>query len=200
VGETVEAVQDALVDAGVDVPGGADGVYGNDTMAAVAAYQRRDGDLQVTGAVDMATARALGVYADPEAAAETTTAQARTVAATTVAPVRAAPVEVPAHPLDTDNGFRWWPIIVAAAVIALAAGVAGRRRYVVARRAARRWARVHPSTSPRRSVADGRRAGDPEPTTPVPTGRIYDHESEAAGTPAEADSVSQLSGAPPTQQ
>ena len=40
-GEIVEAVQEALIAAGVEVPGGADGVYGNDTMAAVAAYQRR---------------------------------------------------------------------------------------------------------------------------------------------------------------
>ena len=62
-GEVVEAVQEALVRAGVDVPGGADGVYGNDTMATVAEYQRRTDGLQATGAVDLATARSLGVYA-----------------------------------------------------------------------------------------------------------------------------------------
>ena len=65
-GELVSAVQDALIAAGVDVAGGADGVYGNDTMAAVAEYQRRNDGLQVTGAVDMATARSLGVYEDPQ--------------------------------------------------------------------------------------------------------------------------------------
>ena len=42
-------------------------MYGNDTMAAVAEYQRRNDGLQETGAVDIATARALGVYEDPEA-------------------------------------------------------------------------------------------------------------------------------------
>ncbi|MAT04402.1 MAG: hypothetical protein CL424_05090, partial [Acidimicrobiaceae bacterium] len=61
-GEAVIETQAALIEAGIDVPGGADGVYGNDTMAAVAEYQRQVGDLQVTGAVDEATARSLGIY------------------------------------------------------------------------------------------------------------------------------------------
>ena len=71
-GETVAAVQEALVAAGIDVPGGADGVYGNDTMVAVAEYQRRNGGLQETGAVDVATARSLGVYEDPDASDDAT--------------------------------------------------------------------------------------------------------------------------------
>ncbi len=65
-GDVVVAVQEAVMAAGVEVPGGADGVYGNDTMIAVADYQRLVGDLQVTGAVDLATARSLGVYSDGE--------------------------------------------------------------------------------------------------------------------------------------
>ncbi|MEM8620142.1 MAG: GDSL-type esterase/lipase family protein [Actinomycetota bacterium] len=67
-GEVVSAVQQAVVDAGVALPGGVDGVFGNETMFAVAEYQRLVGDLQVTGAVDMATARALGVFEDDDAA------------------------------------------------------------------------------------------------------------------------------------
>ena len=66
-GEVVAAVQEALIAAGVEVDGGADGVYGNDTMAAVAEYQRRNDALQETGAVDIATARSLGVYQEPDA-------------------------------------------------------------------------------------------------------------------------------------
>ncbi len=65
-GDVVVAVQEAIIAAGVELPGGADGVYGNDTMIAVADYQRLVGDLQVTGAVDVATARSLGVYSDDE--------------------------------------------------------------------------------------------------------------------------------------
>ena len=89
-GDVVTAVQEALMAAGVEVPGGADGVYGNDTMIAVAEYQRRTGGLQMTGAVDMATARSLGVYEDPDAASETAAAPATTVTPTVPAVAQAA--------------------------------------------------------------------------------------------------------------
>jgi peptidoglycan hydrolase-like protein with peptidoglycan-binding domain len=189
-GEIVEAVQEALIAAGVEVPGGADGVYGNDTMAAVAAYQRRHDGLQVTGAVDLATARSLGVYDEPGAVNEASALPTTTVAATTLPlPARSAAGSETREPPDTDGGLPRWPLVAASAVVALAAAVAGRRRYVVAQRAARRWARVHPATSPRRSVADMRRAGE-RPTTAEtgPAGWIYDHELEepAAVEPAEA--------------
>ena len=69
--------EQALMAADVEVTGGADGVYGNDTMAAVAEYQRSD-DLQVTGVVDMATARALGVYREFTDEAPATRAPATT--------------------------------------------------------------------------------------------------------------------------
>ena len=191
-GETVEAVQKALIAADVELAGGADGVYGNDTMAAVADYQRRHDDLQVTGAVDLATARSLGVYEDPEAddaATATSTTSPATVAATTVpVPARAAGVGEPSEPPGTDGGLPRWPLVVGFAVVALAAAVAGRRRYVVAQRAARRWARVHPATSPRRSVADMRRAGELPATTETAPARIYDRalEESAPVDPAEA--------------
>jgi peptidoglycan hydrolase-like protein with peptidoglycan-binding domain len=156
-GESVSAVQEALMDAGVEVPGGADGVYGNDTMAAVAEYQQAN-DLQVTGAVDMATARALGVYEDaPDQPVATGTA---TPATNVFQPPSSASSGGQTEMIDGDT--RRWPLVIvatAALVAALAAAVVGRHRYVVAQRSARRWARVHPATSPRRSVADLRRAG-----------------------------------------
>jgi peptidoglycan hydrolase-like protein with peptidoglycan-binding domain len=148
-GAEVKAVQEALIAADVELAGGADGEYGNDTMAAVAAYQRLHDDLQVTGAVDIATARSLGVYEDPDdETTSTTSAAATTVAATTVpAPARAVGAGESAEPPDDDGGLPRLPLVAGAAVVALAATVAGRRRYVVARRAARRWARVHPATA-----------------------------------------------------
>jgi peptidoglycan hydrolase-like protein with peptidoglycan-binding domain len=178
-GETVTAVQEALIAAGVELPGGADGVYGNDTMAAVASYQRRHDDLQVTGAVDIATARSLGVYADPEgdeALPSTTIPPSTTVsAATPPAPTRAAGVVESSDAGEAGGGLPRWPLVVGTAVVAVAAAVAARRRYVVAQRSARRWARVHPATSPRRSVADMRRTGElPTATSTAP--QIYDHE------------------------
>jgi peptidoglycan hydrolase-like protein with peptidoglycan-binding domain len=182
-GEPVEAVQDALIAAGVEVRGGADGVYGNDTMAAVAEYQRATDGLQVTGAVDMATARSLGVIEDPDAVEEATPTTAPS------APTTAAAVTVPAHGADTEassestgsasGSMPRWSIVTALAVVVLAAAVVARRRHVVAQRAARRWARVHPATSPRRSVADMRRTGELpaiDATRAAPV--VYDHQLE----------------------
>ena len=182
-GDTVTAVQEALIAAGIDVQGGADGVYGNDTMIAVAAYQRRNDDLQETGAVDMATARALGVFEDPDSADETTTTTATTVAASTTVPVpvKVAATGESAEPADRGDGLLRWPLVAAAVVALLTAALVSRRRYVVAKRSARRWARVHPATSPRRSVAEMRRTGE-LPTTAGPAGRIYDHELEQPAT------------------
>jgi Putative peptidoglycan binding domain len=179
-GETVTAVQEALIAASIDLPGGADGVYGNDTMAAVAEYQRRNDDLQETGAVDMSTARALGVFEDPDAVMETTTTTVTAVAATTVpVPAQATATDERAELVESnsDDGLPRWLLATAGVVIALTAALVGRRRYVVAKRSARRWARVHPATSPRRSVADMRRTGE-LPAVTSPADRIYDHELE----------------------
>ena len=59
-GRSVRDVQRALVRHGVRLFGGADGIYGLRTVAAVKAFQRRNG-LSQTGSVDEATARALGL-------------------------------------------------------------------------------------------------------------------------------------------
>jgi Putative peptidoglycan binding domain len=182
-GDEVEAVQEALIAAGIDLPGGADGVYGNDTMAAVAEYQRGNDELQQTGAVDMSTARALGIIEDPDAADDTTTTTATTVAATTTvpAPVQAAADSESAEPVDRGGGLLRWPLGAAAVVAALTAALLNRRRYVVAKRSARRWARVHPATSPRKSVADMRRTGE-LPAVTGPASQIYDHQLEQPAT------------------
>ena len=159
-GDDVAAVQEAIAAAGVDVPGGADGVYGNDTMAAVAEYQRRDGGLQVTGAVDLATARTLGVYVDPN----------DTSSDTPISPVVDAPALAVPQEGDIDavadpdvrpagGGVSVWLVVVAVSSV-LGLIVVARRRYVVMQRAARRRARIHPSASPHRSVADLRRSGE----------------------------------------
>ena len=125
-------------------------------MAAVAEYQRSNDTLLVTGAVDIATARALGVYQD--AADETPT----TAPATTVPRSRTPPPPCDAaEPTASDNARTLpWILITATLIVAPAAVVVGRRRYVVAQRSARRRLRVHPATSPGRSVADLRRAGE----------------------------------------
>ncbi len=59
-GVQVTAVQQALIRAGVPPAGGADGIFGAGTAAAVKAFQRAKG-LTATGVVDAATSRALGL-------------------------------------------------------------------------------------------------------------------------------------------
>lgn len=63
-GQRVIALQSALVAAGIAVRGGVDGDFGGGTSAAVMEFQRRRG-LSVTGRVDDATARALGLSKMP---------------------------------------------------------------------------------------------------------------------------------------
>jgi peptidoglycan hydrolase-like protein with peptidoglycan-binding domain len=180
-GDVVRAVQDALIAAGVDVPGGADGVYGDSTMIAVAEFQRRNPPLDETGAVDEATAVALGVHTDPDAPTPTTAAPSITAATAAPAAPDVASITPAAAAASGGRGTTqwtswWWPIaLVAVVVVAAVAAVSARRRYVVAQRSARRWARVHPATSPNRSVADMRRAGE----LPARPG-VYDHELEDA--------------------
>lgn len=187
-GPTVTAVQEALIAEGIDLPGGADGEYGNDTMVAVAAFQRTRPELQVTGAVDLDTAQALGVVDDPEAAAPTSSGALApaTVAATAAPP---DPVELSSDgaadaatgepdgvaatgDLDEGGSPPLLALVGAGIVVACIGAVVARRRYVVVRRRQRRWARVHPATSPRRSVADLRRDGR------LPATTLYDHRLE----------------------
>lgn len=172
-GDAVSRVQAALVEAGIDLPGGADGVYGNDTMAAVAAYQRAQGDLQVTGAVDLATARSLGAVDDADAPAPAAAdAGAATITAPAQQPTGAATGDGLVAAPDDDGASPPWPVVAIAVILLLVVAVALRRRQVLARRA-RRWARVHPATSPHRSVADLRRAGTlpHRQAADMPTGR-----------------------------
>ena len=67
-GADVVTLQNALIAAGVTVPGGADGVFGPATKSALTAYQSRSG-LATTGTVDEATAAALGLTTPAPAAA-----------------------------------------------------------------------------------------------------------------------------------
>lgn len=63
-GSRVAALQNALIRAGIPVPGGADGFFGSGTAGAVMKFQKAKG-LRVTGKVDQATATALGLTAMP---------------------------------------------------------------------------------------------------------------------------------------
>ena len=58
----VQSLQNALIQANIVVRGGADGVFGSATTAAVMAFQRRE-ELHVTGVVDTATGDRLGLAA-----------------------------------------------------------------------------------------------------------------------------------------
>ena len=68
-GNTVKQLQQALLDAGVTVRGGADGIFGPATAEALKSFQTSQG-LPATGVVDQATAEAL---ADPKAPSSPTT-------------------------------------------------------------------------------------------------------------------------------
>jgi peptidoglycan hydrolase-like protein with peptidoglycan-binding domain len=63
-GARVKALQQALLNAGVPVMGGADGIFGASTAGAVMNFQRAKG-LSPTGKVDDATAQLLGLAAAP---------------------------------------------------------------------------------------------------------------------------------------
>ena len=69
-GEAVKALQKALMAAGVFVPGGADGSFGQATKTAVSSFQRWNG-LTVTGTLTPATARALGLSSGSGAVPDT---------------------------------------------------------------------------------------------------------------------------------
>jgi murein DD-endopeptidase MepM/ murein hydrolase activator NlpD len=63
-GDSVALVQRALIAAGIQVNGGADGVFGGGTASAIQAFQTAKG-LKPTGRLDQRTAIALGVVAPP---------------------------------------------------------------------------------------------------------------------------------------
>jgi murein DD-endopeptidase MepM/ murein hydrolase activator NlpD len=94
-GEAVWSVQQALINNGVVVKGGADGAFGLATTVALASYQSRKG-LPVTRILDHATAFSLGLVsvAPPALVAAAAPAATTRVAAPSMAP--AAPVAAPA--------------------------------------------------------------------------------------------------------
>lgn len=75
-GDAVRTVQKALMDAGIYVPGGVDGVYGPATKSAVSNYQRWNG-LTVTGTVTQAVVKALGLTGSSGSGGSSTPAPAR---------------------------------------------------------------------------------------------------------------------------
>ena len=86
-GDAVWSLQQSLINNGVSVKGGADGRFGLATSIAIGKFQSAKG-LNVTRAVDEATAIALGLLAAPAPKA-TATATKSVVAAAVVAPVAA---------------------------------------------------------------------------------------------------------------
>ena len=63
-GDNVRVVQNALINAGITVNGGADGIFGGGTAVAIAEFQNRN-SLTATGKLDYATAIKLGVTTPP---------------------------------------------------------------------------------------------------------------------------------------
>jgi peptidoglycan hydrolase-like protein with peptidoglycan-binding domain len=63
-GDAVRALQQALLNQGIALPGGVDGVFGAGTVKAVKQFQTRNG-LNATGVVDDATSLALGLTTNP---------------------------------------------------------------------------------------------------------------------------------------
>ncbi|MGA0065217.1 MAG: peptidoglycan-binding protein [Ilumatobacteraceae bacterium] len=89
-GDAVWTVQQALINAGVDVKGGADGVFGVATTVALMSFQQRE-KLSVTKVLDHATAARLGLIPQSEVPAPVVVSRPAPV----VAPV-ATPVATPA--------------------------------------------------------------------------------------------------------
>ena len=89
------ALQQALINAGIPVRGGADGIFGSRTAGAVMAFQRAKG-LTASGKVDDATAAALGLAAMAAPAA----------AAAPAVQLEAKPVQGPCYYGDSWNASR----------------------------------------------------------------------------------------------
>jgi murein DD-endopeptidase MepM/ murein hydrolase activator NlpD len=101
-GEAVWSVQQALINAGVEVKGGADGGFGVATTVALANFQSRN-RLAVTRTLDHATAFALGLVDVPAPKPVVSTPVVRTTpAVSTASPAASTPVATPA-PAATDS-------------------------------------------------------------------------------------------------
>lgn len=89
-GASVTKMQNALIGAGLTMRGGADGIFGSATTAAIAAFQTARG-LSATGTINITTAIALGI-APASATSVPTTSPVTTAPSTTVpAPSTTAP-------------------------------------------------------------------------------------------------------------
>ncbi|MFN5605826.1 MAG: peptidoglycan-binding domain-containing protein, partial [Actinomycetes bacterium] len=92
-GASVTTTQNALIGAGLTMRGGADGIFGSATTAAIAAFQTARG-LSATGTIDITTAIALGI-APASATSVPTTSPVTTAPSTTVpAPATTVPALV----------------------------------------------------------------------------------------------------------
>lgn len=100
-GAGVARLQKLLIAAKVDVPGGADGVYGAATAKAVATFQASVGK-EPTGALDHPTAYRLGFVPQPRAVGA---ARAAAQSATRAAPAP-APVSIDVFPVQGHCGYQ----------------------------------------------------------------------------------------------
>jgi peptidoglycan hydrolase-like protein with peptidoglycan-binding domain len=92
-GASVTTMQNALIGAGLTMRGGADGIFGSATTAAIAAFQTARG-LSATGTIDITTAIALGIA--PASATSVPTTSPVTTAPSTTVPAPATTVPAPA--------------------------------------------------------------------------------------------------------
>lgn len=89
-GDLVRVLQKALVDAGISVRGGVDGIFGPATAAAVTAFQSSR-SLAASGVVDLTTAIALGIVPGAPSAPQPTAPASPASPASPAAPAPAAP-------------------------------------------------------------------------------------------------------------
>ncbi|HEY1281355.1 MAG TPA: peptidoglycan-binding protein [Acidimicrobiales bacterium] len=115
-GDAVVRVQQALVGAGIDVKGGADGTFGLATTQAVSAFQRQHG-LDVSGVVDQRTAVALGLRQGPQAAASATTTVAVSTAPAAISTPATSP-ETQASSGGMTSALPWLALIGVNVVLA----------------------------------------------------------------------------------
>lgn len=90
-GDAVWSVQQALINKGITVKGGADASFGAATTIALAAYQARE-KLPVTRVLDWATAFSLGLVDSAPPAPVSSSTPARTPTPTVATPVATAPI------------------------------------------------------------------------------------------------------------
>jgi peptidoglycan hydrolase-like protein with peptidoglycan-binding domain len=129
-GDAVVRVQQALVAAGIGLPGGADGTFGQATANAISTFQRQKG-LDMSGVVDQATAIALGIRGAPASGPPTTTAAAPAPDSATAGPLRPSASELlPTGGGDRTRNLPWVALVAVNAVLALYV----RRRIRAARR------------------------------------------------------------------